>query len=167
MQPCRLCQGVGVLSRSEVVTLELGPGTSDGDRLAVPGRGNAGARGGPAGDLYITITVTPHPHFRRAGRDLELTLPVAVHEAALGAKVDVPTLGEPVRLRIPPGTPSGRKLRLHGHGIPAPHGSPEQPGDLIVEMQIVLPAVRDERSKELLREFGRLNDADVRGHLFG
>ncbi len=166
VQPCRACQGAGVQARSEVVTLDLRPGTSDGDRIVVPGRGNAGARGGPAGDLYVNLSVTPHPHFRRAGSDLELVLPVAVHEAALGAKVDVPTLNGSVRLRIPPGTPSGRKLRIHGHGIPA-SGNGAEPGDLIVELQIVLPAVRDERSKELLREFGRLNDTDVRGHLFG
>jgi molecular chaperone DnaJ len=166
VQPCRSCQGIGVQARSEVVTLELRPGTADGDRIAVPGRGNAGSRGGPAGDLYINVAVSPHPFFRRAGRDLELTLPVAVHEAALGARVDVPTLTDTVRLRIPPGTPSGRKLRLRGYGIPAGQGADEA-GDLNVELQIVLPAVRDERSKELLREFGRLNDTNVRGHLFG
>jgi molecular chaperone DnaJ len=167
VQACRACQGAGVQGRSEVVTLGLRPGTEDGDRMAVPGRGNAGSRGGPAGDLYITINVSSHPFFRRAGRDLELTLPLAVHEAALGARVDVPTLTEPVRLRIPPGTPSGRRLRIRGHGIPASPGSGEDPGDLIAEIQIVLPSVRDEKSKELLREFGRLNDADVRSHLFG
>ena len=167
VQACRVCQGAGVQARSEVVTIGLRPGTEDGDRMAVPGRGNAGARGGPAGDLYITINVADHPFFRRAGRDLELTLPLAVHEAALGARVDVPTLAEPIRLRIPPGTPSGRKLRIQGHGIPASPGSGQNAGDLIAEIQIVLPSVRDEKSKELLREFGRLNDADVRGHLFG
>ena len=166
-QPCRTCLGAGVQARSEVVTVHLQPGTSNGDRLAVPGRGNAGARGGPAGDLYVRVDVADHPHFKRVGRDLFLTLPVAVHEAALGARVDVPTLGEPVRLRIPPGTPSGRKLRLRGHGVPAAHGMTEDAGDLIVEIQIVLPPVRDERSKSLLREFGRLNDVDVRRHLFG
>ena len=163
-QPCRSCLGAGAQPRSEVVTLELRSGTSNGDRFAVPGRGNAGARGGPAGDLYVTVEVSPHPFFTRVGRDLYLTLPVAVHEAALGARVEVPTLGESVRLRIPPGTPSGRKLRLAGHGLPGEGG--QEPGDLIVEIQIVLPPVRDERSKELLREFGRLNDANVRGHLF-
>lgn len=168
VQACRTCLGAGVQARNEVVTLELRPGTEDGDRLAVPGRGNAGARGGPAGDLYVTISVTPHPHFRREGRDLHLVLPVAVHEAALGARVDVPTLGAVVRLRIPPGTPSGRKLRIRGQGIPAGHAlDAAEAGDLIVEVQIVLPPVRDERSRELLREFGRLNDSDVRGHLFG
>lgn len=167
-QPCRACQGIGVQSRNEVVTLEIRPGTSDGDRVAVPGKGNAGARGGPAGDLYVSITVMAHPFFRTSGRDLHLTLPVAVHEAALGARIDVPTLGAQVRLKIPAGTPSGRRLRIQGQGLPGVSGSNEAAaGDLIVEIQIVLPPLRDERSKELLREFGRLNGADVRRHLFG
>ena len=109
--------------RSEVVTLFVPPGIESGARMAVPGRGHAGARGGPAGDLYVTVQVAPHPFFTRLGRDLHLTLPLAVHEAALGARVDVPTLGEPVRLRIPPGTPSGRRLRIRGEGVPPPPGS--------------------------------------------
>jgi molecular chaperone DnaJ len=161
---CRFCAGVGVQARSEVVTVTIPAGLEDGARVAVPGRGHTGARGGPAGDLYVTVTVAPHPYLRRAGRDLVLTLPVAVHEAALGARVDVPSLDGPVRLRIPPGAASGQRLRVSGHGVPAatPGG---EPGDLLVEIQIVLPPVRDERSRELLKEFARLNDVDVRAHL--
>ena len=167
VQACRTCGGVGTQPRSEVVTISVPAGTLSGSRLAVPGRGHAGARGGPSGDFYVTIEVGSHPHFGLDGRDLTLTLPLAVHEAALGARVDVPTLDEPVRLRIPPGTPSGRKLRIRGAGVPAPAGAPpDAAGDLIVEIQIVLPPIRDERSKELLREFGRLNGEDVRDHLF-
>jgi molecular chaperone DnaJ len=164
---CRGCAGVGLQPRSEVATIVLPAGAEPGDRLAVPGRGHAGARGGPAGDLYVTLAVEPHPFFRREGRDLHLTLPVAVHEAALGARVDVPTLGAPVRLRLPAGTPSGRRFRIRGAGVPAAAGSPpDSAGDLVVEVQIVLPPVRDERSKELLREFGRLNGQNVRDYLF-
>lgn len=167
-EPCGACSGAGVSPRSEVVTIDLPPGLEAGARISVPGRGHAGARGGPAGDLYVTIEVADHPFFRRAGRDLHLTLPVAVHEAALGARVDVPTLDGPVRLRIPPGTPSGRRLRLRGHGVPGSSGSSgDEAGDLLVDVQIVLPPVTDERSRELLREFGRLNDVDVRAHLVG
>jgi molecular chaperone DnaJ len=162
-QSCRVCGSSGVHARSEVVTLTLPPGLDAGTRVAVPGRGHAGARGGPAGDLYVSIEVAPHRYFRRDGRDLRLTLPIAVHEAALGAKVTVPTLGGPVTLKIPPGTGSGQTLRLRGRGVP---GDVEA-GDLVVEVQIVLPPVRDERSKELLKEFGKLNDVDVRRHLFG
>jgi molecular chaperone DnaJ len=164
---CRMCAGAGVAQRSEVVTFVVPPGIDGGARIAVPGRGHAGARGGPAGDLYVTIDVAEHPFFRRTGRDLWLTLPVAVHEAALGARVDVPTLdAEPVQLRIPPGTASGTRLRLRGRGIPAPNGDPDEAGDLIADVHIVLPAVTDQRSKELLREFGQINNIDVRRDLF-
>lgn len=164
---CRQCGGAGLQARSEVVTLGIPPGIEDGARLAVPGRGHAGARGGPMGDLYVSIEVAPHPVFSREGRDLCLTLPVAVHEAALGARVDVPTLTGPVKMKVPPGTGSGTRLRIRGHGIPSAHSDdPTLAGDLIVDVQIVLPPVRDERSKELLREFGRLNPVDVRAHLF-
>lgn len=165
VQACRLCGGAGIQPRSEVVTIAVPAGVEQGERLTVPGRGNAGARGGPAGDLYLTARVAPHPYFVRDGRDLHLTLPVAVHEAGLGARVDVPTLDGPLRLRIPAGTPSGRQLRIPGHGVPASPRSGEA-GDMVVHLQIVLPPVRDERSRELLREFGRLNSADVREHLF-
>ena len=164
-QGCRICAGVGVQSRSEVVTVAVPPGIDSGARVAVPGRGHAGARGGPSGDLYVTIEVGAHPYFRRVGRDLHLTLPIAVHEAALGARIDVPALDGPVRVRIPSGTSSGRRLRVPGRGVPSANGAGE-PGDLIVEIQIVLPAIRDERSRELLREFGRLNDVDVRREMF-
>lgn len=166
-QTCRACGGVGLQPRSEVVTIVVPAGVEDGDRIAVPGRGHAGARGGPAGDLYVTVRVEPHAFFTREDLDLQLTLPLAVHEAALGARVDVPTLGETVRLRIPPGTPSGRRFRIRGQGVPAAAGArPDSAGDLIVEVQIVLPPVRDERSKDLLREFGQLNGQHVRDFLF-
>jgi molecular chaperone DnaJ len=168
-QACATCGGAGVQLRSEVVTLALPAGMESGARVAVPGRGHAGARGGPAGDLYVTVEVAAHPFFRREGRDLHLTLPVAVHEAALGARVDVPTLDGVMRLRIPAGTPSGQRLRLRGRGVPSAAGvaHDETAGDLVVEVQIVLPPVRDERSKALLREFGRLNDVDVRKQRWG
>jgi molecular chaperone DnaJ len=168
-EPCANCRGVGIAPRSEVVTMALPPGMETGARIAVPGRGHAGARGGPAGDLYVTIDVAVHPFFRREGRDLHLLLPVAIHEAALGARVDVPTLDETtVRLRIPAGTPSGHRLRLKGHGVPSPvPDDVDGAGDLVVEIQIVLPPVKDERSRELLREFGRLNTVNVRAQRFG
>jgi molecular chaperone DnaJ len=165
-QSCQICGGTGVQPRSEVVTIVVPPGAESNMRLAIPGRGHAASRGGPAGDLYVTIDVAPHPFLTRVGRDLRMTLPVAVHEAALGARVDVPTPAGVVRLRIPPGTPSGQQLRIRGRGVAAPNGDPDAAGDLIVDVDIVLPPVRDERSKELLREFGRLNDDDVRRHLF-
>ena len=169
---CRTCGGAGTQARTDVVTLVVPPGIEPGARLAVPGRGHSGARGGPAGDLYVTVEVSPHAFFRRDGRDLHLTLPLAVHEAALGAKVTVPTLNGPVPLRVPPGTRAGQRLRIRGHGVPAantglnPGLNNDAAGDLIAEVSLVLPAVKDERSKALLREFGELNQEDVRAHLF-
>ena len=160
-QACRTCGAAGVAPRHEVVTVGIPSGIESGARIAMPGHGHAGARGGPAGDLYITVEVAPHPHFWRQGRDLHVTLPVAVHEAALGAKVEVPTLGDRVKVKIPPGTASGARLRVPARGLP---GDPA--GDLVVDVQIVLPPVKDERSRELLREFAQLNDVDVRKHLF-
>jgi molecular chaperone DnaJ len=162
---CRVCGSSGVQARSEVVTVHLPPGLETDARLVVPGRGHAGSRGGPAGDLYVTIEVQPHPVLRREGRDLHVTVPVAIHEAALGARIEVPSLDGPVGVRVPPGTAAGTRLRVKGKGVPAADGA-KAGGDLWVEVQLVLPPVQDERSKALLREFGRLNPANVRAHLF-
>ncbi len=162
---CRMCAATGVQTRSEVVTVHVPAGIESQARLVVPGRGHAGERGGPAGDLYVTIEVAPHSVFHRDGLDLHVKVPVAIHEAALGARIDVPTLAGPVKARVPPGTAAGARLRLRGHGVPSQLG-PDAAGDLIVELQIVLPPVQDERSKALLREFARLNPVDVRAHLF-
>lgn len=167
-QACRSCAGAGIQARGEVVTIDTPPGVQDGARVAVPGRGNAGARGGPAGDLYLTIRVLPHPFLTREGRDLYLELPLAIHEAALGARVEVPTLDDVVVLKVPAGTPSGRKFRVVGAGVPASAGQdPSAAGDLLIEVDIVLPPIRDDRSRQLLKEFGERNPGNVREHLFG
>jgi molecular chaperone DnaJ len=126
----------------------------------VPGKGNVGTGGGPAGDLYVTVKVGPHPVFRRDGDDLHMSVPVAVHEAALGARVEIRTLDGTARLRVPPGAQTGQRFRLRGHGAPSTRNG--QRGDLIVEVRIMLPRLLDERSKELLREFGRINVEPVR-----
>ena len=139
-------------------------GVTGGTRLRVPGAGNAGARGGPTGDLYVTVSVDPHPLFRREGDDLHLVLPVAVHEAALGARMEVPAVGAPARVRIPPGTQSGQRFRLRDRGAPSPRTG--APGDLIVEVRIVLPRVLDERSKELMRQLAENSTEDVRAGLW-
>ena len=163
--PCGVCRAEGVVSCTEAVALEIPAGVVHGARIRVPGRGSIGARGGPTGDLYVTVAVDPHPLFRREGDDLHLLVPVAVHEAALGARVEVPTLDGSARVRIPPGTQSGRRFRLRGRGAPSPRGG--ETGALIVEVQIVLPGVLDERSKELMREFRRLHTEDVRAEALG
>jgi molecular chaperone DnaJ len=159
-RPCEPCAGSGQETRSETVTARIPPGVADGDRIRVPAKGNVGIAGGPAGDLYVTIKVGAHPQFRREGDDLHMSVPVAVHEAALGARVEIRTLDGLARLRVPPGTQTGQRFRLRGHGAPSTRNG--QRGDLIVEVRIMLPRLLDERSKELLREFGRINVEPVR-----
>ena len=149
--------------RTEPLTMNVPAGLADGARIRVPGKGHVGRNGGESGDLYITVHVEPHPLFHREGDDLHVTMPIAVHEAALGARIEVPSLDGPVRLRVPPGTQSGQRFRLRDRGVPSPRDA--RRGDLVVEVRLVLPKVLDERSKELLREFGRINGEDVRKEL--
>ena len=149
--------------RAESLALNVPAGLADGARVRVAGKGHVGRNGGESGDLYITVTVEPHPLFRREGDDIHVTVPVAVHEAALGARIEVPSLDGPVRLRVPPGTQSGQRFRLRDRGVVSPLDT--RRGDLVVEVRLVLPKTMDERSKELLREFGRINDEDVRSEL--
>ena len=140
--------------------MRIPAGVSDGDRIRVAGKGNAGLRGGAPGDLYITTLVAPHPVFRREGDDVHMVLPIALHEAALGARVEITAPDGPARLRVPPGTQSGQRFRLRERGAPSRRDA--RRGDLVVEVRLMLPKVLDERSKELLREFGRINGENVR-----
>ena len=159
-RPCEPCGGIGQETRAESVQVRIPAGVSDGDRVRVPGKGNAGLRGGPPGDLYITTIVAPHPMFRREGDDVHMVLPIAVHEAALGARLEIPSPDGTARLRVPPGTQSGQRFRLRERGAPSRRDGHR--GDLIVEVRLMLPKLLDERSKELLREFGRINGENVR-----
>jgi len=159
---CAACAGQGRAVRSETMLVHVPAGVSDGSQLRVPERGHAGAFGGRPGDLYLDIKVRPHPVLRREGEDLHMTVPVAVHEAALGARIEVPSFDGPVRLKIPHGTQAGQRFRVSGRGAPNMAGGR---GDLYVEVHLALPPVADERSKELMREFARLNPADVRAGL--
>lgn len=158
-QACTACAASGLETRAESVPVPLPPGMADGMQVRVAGKGHAGRLGGVPGDLFVTVRVAPHPVFRRDGADLHVVVAVAVHEAALGSRIDVPTPDGGVTLRVPPSTPAGQRFRLRGRGAPSPRGDR---GDLVVEIRIVLPAMLDERSKELLREFGRINGEDVR-----
>jgi molecular chaperone DnaJ len=159
-RPCHACMGAGREVRSERVGVRMPEGVADGERVRVPGKGDAGLRGGASGDLLVTVHVAAHPDFRREGDDIHVVVPVAVHEAALGARVDVTAPGEVVRLKVPPGTQSGQRFRVRGRGAMSTRSGAR--GDLIAEARIMLPALLDERSKELLREFGRINGARVR-----
>jgi molecular chaperone DnaJ len=160
---CRTCGGLGVEPRVESVAVRVPAGATAGMQVRVPGKGHAGPHQGPAGDLYVRVDVDAHPLFRREGDDVHLVVPVAVHEAALGARIEIPTPNGPARLRVPPGTQSGHRFRLHDRGAPSPRTGVR--GDLVAEVRIVLPGIVDERTKELLREFGRINHEDVRKDL--
>jgi molecular chaperone DnaJ len=157
---CPACGGEQCQMRIESLTIKVPPGLADGARIRVPGKGHVGRNGGQTGDLYIDVHVQPDPRFERDGDDLHVKVPIAVHEAALGAKIDMTSLDGPARVRIPPGTQSGQRFRVRERGVPSPRDG--RRGDLVVEVQLVLPKLLDERSKELLREFGRINNDDVR-----
>jgi molecular chaperone DnaJ len=160
---CQACGGAGVVREPESFEVRIPPGVDTGSRVRVPGKGNAGGSGGPAGDLYIVTEVEPHPIFERKGDNIYVKVPVTVAEAALGAKVEVPTLVGPSTIKIPPGTQSGQKLRLRGKGAPSLRS--EARGDQFVEVQVLVPHVGDERTKEILRELARLNPEDPRQEL--
>jgi molecular chaperone DnaJ len=157
---CPDCGGAGRHPRQETVTIAIPAGVEDGARLRVAGKGEAGRRGGGPGDLFLQISMEPDARFERKGPNLYVRLPISFSEAALGAKVDVPTPEGQQTIKVPPGTQTGARLRLKGQGMPIPRGS--QRGDLIAEVAVVTPQIQDERSKELLRELAELNDADVR-----
>jgi DnaJ-class molecular chaperone len=141
------------------LTVRIPPAVADGARVRIAGKGHAGARGGPPGDLLIDVTVAEHPVYRREGDELHMAVPIAIHEAALGAKIDIESPDGTARLRVPPGTQSGQRFRLRERGFPGRTG---RRGDLVIEVRMKLPKVLDERSKELLREFGRINGESVR-----
>jgi molecular chaperone DnaJ len=162
---CATCGGEGTVTRTETVEVRIKAGTRDGQRIRLAGKGNAGVNGGAAGDLYLIIKIDSHPVFTRAGDDIQIVIPVTVPEAALGAKIEVPTIDGRAQLKIPPGTQSGQKLRMRGKGVPsATHEGAR--GDQIVTVEMVVPQLRDERSKEILREFAKLNPEDPREATF-
>jgi molecular chaperone DnaJ len=162
---CPTCHGEGTVSRTEPLEVRIKAGTRDGQRIRLAGKGNAGAHGGAAGDLYVIIRIGEHPVFRRDGDDIYLSVPVTVAEAALGAKIEVPTIDGRALLKIPPGTQSGQKLRLREKGVPSATKEGVR-GDEIVEITLAVPMPRDERTKELLKELAKLNPEDPREELW-
>ena len=125
------------------------PGATDGERLRLRGKGGPGANGGPPGDLYLNIVLEPHALFKTRGRDLDLEVPLAPWEAALGAQIEIPTLQGRVKMKVPPGSQSGQKLRLAGKGLPRPGGGA---GDLYAVLSLVVPGTLTEREKQLYAE---------------
>jgi len=165
LSACPSCHAEGSVERTEPLEVRIKAGTRDGQRIRIPGKGNAGGHGGPAGDLYVIIRQGDHPIFQRDADDIRITVPVTATEAALGAKVEVPTIDGRAQLKIPPGTQSGQKLRLREKGVPSATKDGLR-GDEIVEIKVTVPMPRDERSKEILRELARLNPEDPREELW-
>jgi molecular chaperone DnaJ len=161
---CPTCGGDGRVTKTETVEVRIPPGARNGSRLRVPGKGNAGTMGAPPGDLYITTKVEEHPFFHRDGDNIEIKVPVAIWEAALGAKIEVPTIDGRTLLKIPQGTGNGQKFRLREKGVL--NSRTNQRGDQIVEVAIAAPDPHDERTRELLRELATLHPEDPRADIW-
>jgi molecular chaperone DnaJ len=162
---CQDCGGEGRLPEREDLEIEVPAGVAAGSRIRVLGKGDAGRFGGPTGDLYVLVHAGAHPFFKRMGDNIHCTVPLTVSEAALGTKIEVPTIDGRAVVRIPPGTQPGQMFRMRGKGAPSLL-NPGMRGDQYVEVKIVVPRVADERSKEILRELARLNQEDPRKDLW-
>jgi molecular chaperone DnaJ len=160
---CPRCEGTGAVEERVRLTVKIPPGVDTGSRVRVAGKGGRGEFGGPPGDLYIAVTVTPHPLLERRGRDLYLDVPITVGEALRGATITVPTPEGKVQLRVPPGTQSGRKLRLKGRGVADPKTRAR--GDLFVRLLIHVPADGGERIREAVDALERAYRGDPRRDL--
>jgi molecular chaperone DnaJ len=154
--PCRECQGSGALKESRKVQVRIPPGVDNGTRLRLRGEGEAGRFGGPPGDLYIEVQVAPHPLFTRQGQDLHYQTELSFVSAALGTKLDIPTLNGVAPLTIPAGTQSGATFRIPGQGVPHIRGN--HLGDLVVEVSLKTPTQLTARQEKLLREFLKLEN---------
>ena len=162
---CTACGGEGRRTSPELLEIRIPAGVQDGYRVRVPGKGNAGRHGAPAADLYIITKVSPHPFFERQGDDIHTMIPVTVTEAALGAKVEVPTIDQNrALLKIPPGTRTGQKFRLREKGVQSLKTGKR--GDQFVEVRVQVPKVADERSKQILRELAHLNPENPRSEIY-
>jgi molecular chaperone DnaJ len=170
-RPCPDCEGAGRPAVEETLRVRIPAGVESGSRVRVPGKGNEGRGGGPSGDLMVLIHVTDHPFLKRDGDALFCTVPVTFSEAALGCRIDVPTADGWVKVRVPPGTQSGQKLRLSGRGAVLPYASGEggKPvrGDLFVTIQLVTPRQLGEKAQAVLRELAQLHPENPREELWG
>ena len=160
--PCSVCRGTGAESRTREVKMRVPAGISDGATLRLRGKGGPGSNGGPAGDLLVRVRVGSSRIFGRKGNNLRLTVPITYTEAALGTKIDVPTLNSGVTVKIPSGTPTGKTFRVRGRGIVPERG---KAGDLMVTVQVVVPSKVSKAEKKLLEELAEHETDDLRDHL--
>jgi len=149
--------GSGPVARSLEVTIPAG--VTDGQRIRLAGQGGRGSEGAPPGNLYLMVRIAPHRVYRLHGRDLHVELRLAAWEAALGTSVAVPTPGGEAKVQVPPGTSSGRRLRLRGQGLPSPRG---KPGDLFAEARIMVPSRLSEAERQLFEQLAATSDFDPR-----
>jgi molecular chaperone DnaJ len=161
---CKTCGGEGRVRRTETIDVRIPAGVANGGRVRVPGKGNSGTMGAPTGDLYLRVVVKPHEFFERRGNDLYTKIPVKVSEATLGAKIEVPTIDGRSLVRVPPGTNSGKTLRLKEKGVPSARNG--ERGDQYVEIQVVVPPPTDERVRNLMKELESIAPEDPRKDLF-
>ncbi|MDT7792195.1 MAG: molecular chaperone DnaJ [Mycobacterium sp.] len=154
--PCQECQGTGVTTRTRTINVRIPPGVEDGQRIRLAGQGEAGLRGAPSGDLYVTVHVKSDKVFGRDGDDLTVTVPVAFHELALGATLSVPTLEGKVGVRVPKGTSDGRILRVRGRGVPKRAGGH---GDLLVTVKVAVPPNLEGEAQEALEAYAKAERA--------
>ena len=159
--PCSLCKGKGTVPKTENVKVRIPAGVETGSRVRIPGKGEGGRLGAAPGDLHIITNVGSHKYFTRKGDNIYVTVPITVPEAAAGAKIEVPTVDGKAQLRIPPSTQSGQKFRLRQRGAPSLR-KPGAHGDQFVEVQVTLPRVISEETKELLRQYSKLNPENPR-----
>ena len=159
--PCPTCSGSGQTVRDRTLTVRIPAGVDDGQRIRLAGKGEPGAGGAPAGDLFVSVSVRPHPLFSRSGDDLLLTVPVTFAEAVAGTTITVPTLKDPVTLRVPPGTASGRTLRAKGRGVARRSGA----GDLLVTVTVHVPSELSPEAREALDAYAALEGAEPRAAL--
>jgi molecular chaperone DnaJ len=158
--PCGSCSGSGRVTRERTLSVNIPPGVEDGTRIRLAGEGEAGLRGGPAGDLYIFLSIGAHPFFQREGADLHCRVPVSMVTASIGGEFEVPTIdGAQTRVKVPEGTQSGRRFRLPGKGMPVLRG--RQTGDMYVQVVVETPQKLTKKQRELLAEFDRLSSSET------
>ncbi len=158
--PCKVCGGGGRVTRERTLSVNIPTGVEDGTRIRLAGEGEAGLRGGPAGDLYIFLEVAPHEFFQRDGADLHCRVPISMTRAALGGEFEVPAIdGSKVRVKVPAGTQTGRRFRLAGKGMPVLRS--KQTGDMYVQVAVETPQSLTKRQRELLAEFEKLSSEET------